>query len=98
MARPLLDCSRPDVVEFLSARQLRWREDRTNLDPVFVRNRIRHRLLPLIAEEFNPAISEILSATAVTARDEEQFWSAETDRLAAAYFQKRLGTVLIRGR
>jgi tRNA(Ile)-lysidine synthase len=94
--RPLLDCSRADVVEYLSARHLEWREDRTNLDPVFVRNRIRHRLLPLIAEEFSPAISEILAATAVAARDEEQYWSVEMDRLAASYFRKKLETVLIR--
>src|SRR5439155_26340639 len=44
--RPLLKVRRDEVVEYLKSRQLTWRKDASNADRQFLRNRIRHELLP----------------------------------------------------
>ena len=44
--RPLIGVTRGEVEEFLRARGIAWREDASNRDRRFARNRIRHELLP----------------------------------------------------
>ena len=61
--RPLLDISRYEIERYLRSRGLEWREDASNSDTIYLRNRIRHQLLPLL-EEYNPAIRSCLAATA----------------------------------
>ncbi|RMH87151.1 MAG: tRNA lysidine(34) synthetase TilS [Calditrichaeota bacterium] len=51
--RPLLFAEREAIVEYAAHHQLTYREDPTNRDLRFVRNRIRHRLLPLLRETFH---------------------------------------------
>jgi len=58
--RPLLDVSRAEVIAFLEARGQVWREDETNRSRRHARNRIRHELLPLLREGFNPKVEEAL--------------------------------------
>ncbi|MBC7962380.1 MAG: tRNA lysidine(34) synthetase TilS [Steroidobacteraceae bacterium] len=68
--RPLLDVSRAQIEQYLAERGLDWREDASNLDTSFLRNRIRHELLPLL-EQYNPAIRLNLTATAAILADED---------------------------
>ena len=58
--RPLLDVSRAEVRAFLEARGQAWREDETNADPAFARNRLRREVLPLLREAANPKVDEAL--------------------------------------
>jgi tRNA(Ile)-lysidine synthase len=46
--RPLLDVPRGDVLAYARSRGLSWRDDPTNADPRFSRNRLRHQLLPVL--------------------------------------------------
>ncbi len=94
--RPLLDCSRAEVEEFLRSRGLSWREDQSNADRRFARNRIRHELLPLLERDYSPAIREILAATAMVARDEEAWWEERTEEVFALTGRKKLTSVLFR--
>ncbi len=50
--RPLLRCTRKEILEYLESRGQRWREDPSNRDPRFDRNRVRHLLVPLLRESF----------------------------------------------
>ena len=50
--RPLLGFRRAAVRNFLREQNQNWREDSSNRDITFLRNRLRHRLLPTIADEF----------------------------------------------
>ncbi|MDR1858490.1 MAG: tRNA lysidine(34) synthetase TilS [Treponema sp.] len=52
LLRPLLALSRRDVLRYLAEKNISWREDSTNTDTAFLRNRIRHRLIPLLNETF----------------------------------------------
>jgi len=77
--RPLLGATRAEVEVYLGGLGQSWREDSSNRDPDFTRNRIRHELLPLL-EAWNPRLKEHLAQMAVLARDEEAWWRAELDR------------------
>lgn len=62
--RPLLHVGRSEVRAFAEARGLRWREDSTNQELWPLRNRIRHRLLPLMESELSPGVTRVLARTA----------------------------------
>lgn len=79
--RPMLAVTRPEVESYLASLGQTWREDATNSDPAFTRNRIRHQLLPEL-ERWNPQIRAHLANMAALARDEEAFWQAELARVA----------------
>ncbi len=57
--RPLLDVSREEIEEFLKENHQDYRTDETNFEQNFTRNKIRHRLLPLLEQEFNPNFREV---------------------------------------
>ena len=50
--RPLLALSRRDVLSYLAEKKIAWREDSTNSDTRYLRNRVRHRLVPLLSSDF----------------------------------------------
>lgn len=75
LGRPLLTVSRDDVARWLTDRGIAWREDATNADSRFARNRIRHSLLPQLEREWNPALSNALARTAAIAAEEEMYWN-----------------------
>lgn len=83
LIRPLIDVTRREVEDFLRARNIPWREDSTNRDPSYARNRIRHQLLPQLARDWNPQIADSLARLADLAQEEEQYWTAYIDELAA---------------
>jgi tRNA(Ile)-lysidine synthase len=79
--RPLLQASRSEVEAYLGSLKQDWRQDSSNADLVYTRNRVRHELLPLL-ESWNPQLREHLSQMAELARDEEACWQAQIERLA----------------
>jgi tRNA(Ile)-lysidine synthase len=79
--RPLLTVTRAEIEAYLGALGQGWREDSSNRQLTFTRNRIRHELLPLL-EGWNPRLREHLVQMAQLARDEELWWQAELDRWA----------------
>lgn len=80
IVRPLLEVTRAEVVAYLEARGHTWREDSTNRELTFTRNRVRSTLLPQL-REFQPRIAEQLSRMAAVARDEEAWWARELARV-----------------
>jgi len=80
IVRPLLFVTRDEVEAYLSSLGQSWREDESNFDHRFARNRVRHELLPLLEREYNPNIRQVLSDTAELARAEEEYWQALVER------------------
>ncbi len=74
--RPFLDVRHAEILTWLREIGQSWREDASNQDRAFTRNRIRHELLPQLTA-FNPRIGEQLAHMATLARDEESWWEAE---------------------
>ena len=63
IVRPMLDVSRDEVLDYCREHGLASREDETNLNPTFLRNRIRHHLIPYLGG-YNPRAREVLARTA----------------------------------
>ncbi len=63
LLRPLLHCSRQEILSYAAAHQLQWIEDESNADDSYPRNFIRHRVLPLLGEKF-PAYRDTLARSA----------------------------------
>lgn len=61
--RPLLETKRRDIEKFLNKHHLEYREDETNRQRTFLRNRVRLDLLPLLEKSYNANISERLAET-----------------------------------
>ncbi len=81
LVRPMLEVSRKEIEDYLSTLGQPWRKDCSNLDLKHTRNRVRHKLLPLLEEEFSPAIRQTLVDLADIARAEEDYWQTEMERL-----------------
>ncbi len=75
--RPLLAVRHLELTQYLNEIGQAWREDSSNRDPKFTRNRVRQVLLPLLEQEFNPSMAAGLSELAEIARGEEDYWQNE---------------------
>ncbi|MCA9065584.1 MAG: tRNA lysidine(34) synthetase TilS [Planctomycetaceae bacterium] len=53
LIRPMLEFSRRQIEDWAQQHSLQWRDDHTNRDPSFTRNRLRHHLLPLLVRNYN---------------------------------------------
>jgi len=76
IVRPLLGTRRETLREYLPANGQTWREDSSNRNTRRTRARIREKLLPLLEQDFSPAIVSHLSQLARLAREEGMFWDA----------------------
>ena len=79
IVRPLINCTREEILAYLSVHDLSYRIDRTNEDPRYVRNKVRHDLLPYLAREYNPRIRAALIRLSESVRCENDFLSAAAE-------------------
>jgi tRNA(Ile)-lysidine synthase len=70
VVRPLVDCTRADVLAYLTSLGQAWREDATNLDTTRLRARVRSGLVPLM-REINPRFDEAVARTLTVLGDED---------------------------
>jgi len=63
LLRPLLHCSRQEILDYAATHQLQWIEDESNADDSYPRNFLRHRVLPLLEQKF-PAYRDTLARNA----------------------------------
>ncbi len=81
--RPLLAYTRDTLAEYAASRDVAYRDDASNRDPKFLRNRVRRELLPRL-RSFNPQIVRTLTRSAELLRDEDDWLSQEASAAAAA--------------
>ncbi len=72
--RPLLMCTRDEIRSYAQSAGIRFREDSSNDDHRFTRNRIRHELMPLITERFSLAFRESAGRLAELSRQQEDYF------------------------
>ena len=69
IVRPVLDCRRLELREYLDDRNVSYVDDESNDDVTISRNRVRAELIPLLADRFNPAIVDTLAHEAELSRE-----------------------------
>ncbi|MEJ7657233.1 MAG: tRNA lysidine(34) synthetase TilS, partial [Thermoleophilaceae bacterium] len=82
LVRPLLGVTRADTRAYCEARGLAWREDPSNADRRFARARVRHEILPALAE-LSPAVERTIAETALLLRDEQEVLEGAIDATLA---------------
>ena len=88
LVRPLLDQSKAALRDFATEREVAFREDSTNASLNILRNRVRHKLLPLLTRDYQPALAtttlramEILGAETDFVNGAAQEWLRAGPRL-----------------
>jgi tRNA(Ile)-lysidine synthase len=90
LVRPLLGVTRARTTAYCEARELRWRDDASNGDVRYARNRVRHALVPAL-EQIHPAAAANVLRTAALLRDEGEV----LDALVGEQLDQRGGRVEI---
>ena len=98
VVRPFLSLTRAEVEAELDRRSLAFRTDLSNQDMRFARNRVRHRLLPLLEKDFNPRVVRSLAELADRARDDEAFLEEHARERSLPWLAREGETLKIPGR
>jgi tRNA(Ile)-lysidine synthase len=78
--RPLLFASRRDIKSYAAENNISYREDSSNASEKYLRNRVRHKLLPIL-EDQNPSFRKSLIETMARLSETERLYSEEMDSL-----------------
>jgi len=81
LIRPLLATSRAELEEFARENEIAWAEDPTNVTEKYLRNRLRHRIIPEIKKKYDPDFSENLVRLGEEAALFRQFLDERTKEL-----------------
>ncbi len=81
IVRPLMEISKKEILTFLCQRQIAFVTDTSNQDQYFLRNRIRHELMPLLVANYNPRMVATLNRLGRILQDEEA-WAEEKIKTA----------------
>jgi len=76
IARPLLEVARAEIEEYARSERVRWRKDASNDSVDHLRNRVRHKLLPLIERQFQPSVRKVVLRTIALLEPEADFSAA----------------------
>jgi tRNA(Ile)-lysidine synthase len=94
LVRPLIGFGRAETTAYCEERGLAWREDSSNQEPAFARNRVRNGLLPQLAT-IHPAAAANVLRTAELLRDEAEVLDALVDAEVAAAPGSPRGTITL---
>lgn len=81
LIRPLLDCTAQELRDYLTSIGQNWREDESNADTAYARNRIRRSVLPEM-EKVSPGAGAALCRLARSAQRDEDYFEQQLDALA----------------
>ncbi len=87
IVRPLLQVAREELRKYLRDAGQDWREDASNLDVNFTRNRVRHEIMAAL-RPVNPNLDEVLAEMAEIARAEEGWWNSQLDQQQDVWAQR----------
>ncbi|MCL5780505.1 MAG: tRNA lysidine(34) synthetase TilS [Firmicutes bacterium] len=71
--RPLLSIRREEILQYCQGHGISFRTDSSNLKTLYRRNKLRHRLIPLLEQEYSPGLVNILNRMAEQVRSEDEF-------------------------
>lgn len=91
VVRPLLCLTRSEVEAYCRQRNLQPRTDASNADVDFLRNRLRHELLPALKKRYNPGLTETLCRTASILAEEQDFLRCQAQGLVSGMVEKFAG-------
>ncbi|WP_022666608.1 tRNA lysidine(34) synthetase TilS [Desulfospira joergensenii] len=92
--RPLIRMAKSEILDFLDRSNQDFMVDSSNEDPSFLRNRVRHVLIPFLEESFNPKIRGSLDRLSRILQEEEDFFrDLVTEGLRTCLKEEKSGSV-----
>jgi tRNA(Ile)-lysidine synthetase-like protein len=88
LLRPLWQTPRSRILRYLEARRLPFREDESNTCLDFTRNRVRRVLIPLLEQEFNPAVRNSLRRASLVLGSAQRYISGIAERKVKFYLRQ----------
>lgn len=82
IVRPLLKFSRNDILTFVKENNISWREDKSNASTKYIRNKIRHQIVPIL-KEINPSLLETFDKTTAHLKESQQIVEDKVDEISA---------------
>lgn len=82
LIRPLLNASKAEILAYNKQKKLKFGIDKSNKNPDFTRNRIRHGLLPYLEKNFNPAIKKSLATWSQNVAEDYNYINQQAERFA----------------
>ncbi|MBT5750673.1 MAG: tRNA lysidine(34) synthetase TilS, partial [Flavobacteriales bacterium] len=92
IVRPLLSVSRLEIEKYLKDRGLVFREDSSNASVKYLRNKIRHELIPLLAQ-MNPSIQQTVKDEMRILDDVAQIYASKVEEVRKDLTQEKNGIV-----
>ena len=71
--RPLIETTREDIEEYCEINNLKPKIDKSNLESIYKRNKVRNDLIPYVKKEFNPNILKTINRLSEVAREENEY-------------------------
>lgn len=87
--RPILDIDRWEIEEYIEDENIETVLDKTNLETIYTRNKVRLELMPYIEENFNPNIVDTLFRLSENASLDSKFLDSFTDKRYGSLIEKR---------
>lgn len=94
-ARPLLDFSREDLLQYAKHHKLNWIEDESNLNSHFTRNFLRHEIMPILTKRW-PSVTKTLARAAENCADAQQFIELSSEELLTKVQGTVAGTLSVK--
>ncbi|PCI06219.1 MAG: tRNA lysidine(34) synthetase TilS [Flavobacteriaceae bacterium] len=94
IVRPLLPFSRSHINVYAAKNKLTWREDKSNADTKYLRNKIRHNVVPVF-KELNPSFSSSFSQTICNLNESKTFITQQIERLKKAIVSYQDNSIII---
>jgi tRNA(Ile)-lysidine synthase len=94
--RPLIEVTRNDIEAYLQTRNQTWRTDESNLNPAYVRNGIRHIVIPELTAQFNPRLVETLTRTVDILEGEDDWMGSLTEEWLIQNGTKQADSFVVR--
>ena len=94
IVRPLLKFSRDEVLSFAKQNKITWREDKSNASTKYIRNKIRHQILPIL-KEINPSLLETFAKTTDHLKDSQQIIEDRIEKISSEIIEKEKDVIKI---
>lgn len=79
LIRPLLATTREEILFFLKKEKIKWRADKTNGENIFLRNKIRNKLIPFLEKDFNSKIKKTIFNSVISISQDNDFLEKSVD-------------------
>jgi tRNA(Ile)-lysidine synthase len=94
--RPLIETAREEIIAFLEKEGISFREDSSNKNKQYLRNKVRMELMPYLQKDFNPQIEKSLALMAEIMRQENQFIQQAVEQASqSSAIEKKQGCFII---